>query len=66
MQFKELYVLCSNTFDKYDGAEFVEQKKRIVSKFEVVISYLLNNNLCETEELKEELKNMVKTLRIKI
>lgn len=66
MQFKELYILCSNTFDEYKGAEFIEQKKRIVSKFEVVISYLLNTNFCTTEELKGELKNMVETLKMKI
>jgi len=66
MQFRELYILCSNTFDEYKGEKFIEQKKRIISKFEVIISYLLNNNLCTTEELKDELRNMVKTLQMKI
>ena len=66
MQFKELYILCLNIFDEYKGNEFIEQKKRIVSKFEVVISYLLNTNLSITEELKEELRNMIETLKTKI
>ena len=66
MQFRELYLLCSKIFDEYKEPEFTEQKRRIVSKFEVVICYLLNTNPCTTEELKGELKNMIETLQTKI
>ncbi len=65
MQFEELYLLCCETFDEYKALEFTEQKKRIISKFEVVISYLFNTSVYTTTE-KEELKKMIDILRIKI
>lgn len=66
MQLKELYLLCLNVFDNYKELEFIEQKKRIVSKLEVIISHLLNTNPYTPEELKNELNDMIITLRGKI
>ncbi|MCR5061933.1 MAG: hypothetical protein K6A89_01475 [Treponema sp.] len=61
----ELYDLCCRTFDECNGEEFADQKKRIVAKFEVVISYFLNNLYAE-EKYKNELEMMLYSLKERI
>lgn len=64
-QITELYDLCCRTFDECKGEEFAEHKKRIIAKFEVVISYILNNSYA-SENYKNELEKMTITLYGKI
>jgi len=65
MEFSELYDLCLKSFDEYRDEKYMDQKKRILAKFEVVVSHILNNYPVTTD-LKGQFENKVKKLRDKI